>query len=178
MTIKVEQVTGWKRVLNAARFTVRKGEVDKEPSINFKRMILKAEHSPIRLLEFDVKIFDIPYWVKVHFIRHHIGTEKFVSTQRDDRIEHEISRGKMPQDTPVNMWLTINAQALINISRVRLCNKASKETREVWKEVCNQVMKIEPAFVGVLVPNCIYRKQCPEPQTCGMFKELIHDKKI
>ena len=43
----------WIRVVNAARRTVGKPPIDHEPSNTFKRKILLAEHSPIRLLEYD-----------------------------------------------------------------------------------------------------------------------------
>lgn len=56
----------WRRVLNAARRTVGKKPLDKEPSDGFKREILLAEHSPIRLLEYDFTWEDIRQWVSVH----------------------------------------------------------------------------------------------------------------
>ena len=48
-----DRVTSWKRVLNAARRTIGKPSTDKEPSNSWKAKILLAEHSPIRLLEYD-----------------------------------------------------------------------------------------------------------------------------
>ena len=56
----------WKRVLNAARRTVGKKPIDKEPSDSFKKEILLAEHTPIRLLEYDFTIENIRQWVSVH----------------------------------------------------------------------------------------------------------------
>ena len=81
----------WKRVLNAARRTWGKQPIDKEPSVGFKKSILLAEHSPIRLLEYDFTISDIRQWVTVHLVRHHEGCEKFVHTQRQD-INDEIEK--------------------------------------------------------------------------------------
>ena len=51
--INIEQITSWKRVLKAARRTIGKEFIDKEPSKSWKAKILLAEHSPIRLLEYD-----------------------------------------------------------------------------------------------------------------------------
>ena len=81
----------WKRVMNAARRTWGKKPLDKEPSDKFKRKILLAEHSPIRLLEYDFTIEGIRQWVTTHIVRHHEGCEKFVHTQRQD-INDEIER--------------------------------------------------------------------------------------
>ena len=60
------QVTSWKRALNAARKTVGKKPLDKEPSDFWKGKMLLAEHSPIRLVEFDISIENIKQWVTTH----------------------------------------------------------------------------------------------------------------
>lgn len=39
---------------------------DKPPTDEWKRKILKANHSPIRTLQFCFKLTDIPYCVSVH----------------------------------------------------------------------------------------------------------------
>lgn len=63
---KLEQVTSWKRVLNAARRTIGKEPLDKEPSDSWKAKILLAEHSPIRLLEYEWTWSNIKQWVSTH----------------------------------------------------------------------------------------------------------------
>lgn len=59
-------VANWVRVVNAARRTWGKKPITKEPSDKFKKKILLAEHSPIRLLEYDFTIENIRQWVTVH----------------------------------------------------------------------------------------------------------------
>lgn len=56
----------WIRVVNAARRTWGKKPISKAPSDLFKKKILLAEHSPIRLLEYDFTWEDIKQWVTVH----------------------------------------------------------------------------------------------------------------
>ena len=66
------------------------------------------------------------------------------------------------------MDMTANAQALISISRKRLCNCASKETREAWKQVQDAIRKVDPVMADKMVPECIYRGFCPEfMNPCG-----------
>ena len=74
----------WIRVVNAARRTWGKKPINHEPSDSFKKKVLLAEHSPIRLLEYDFTIEDVRQWVTVHLVRHHEGCEKFVHSQRQD----------------------------------------------------------------------------------------------
>ena len=161
---RLEQITSWKRVLNAARRTIGKKPVDKEPSNSWKAKLLLAEHSPIRLLEFDWTWGEIQQWVTTHLVRHHEGCEKFVHTQRVDRNPEleGLSRDELPQGLLNDMDMTANAQALINISRKRLCSCASKETREAWKQVKEAIREVDPIMADKMVPECIYRGFCPE----------------
>lgn len=166
----MEQVSSWKRVLNAARRTIGKKPLDKEPSNSWKAKILLAEHSPIRLLEFDWTWSFIQQWVTTHLVRHHEGCEKFVHSQRVDRNPAlaGLSRDDLPQGLLNDMDMTANAQALINISRKRLCSCASKETRDAWKQVIEEIRKIDPVLADKCVPECLYRGFCPEfMNPCG-----------
>lgn len=154
----------WKRVKNHCRTTVNKDFTDNEPTTEFKKKLLISEHTPIRLIEIDWSWKKIKSWVSVHWTRH--KHEKFVSTQRDDRKEHEVSRDDMPQGTEVNMDNYANAQQLIDIFRKRLCHQASPETRELAEDFKVALREEEPELSDVLVSNCIYRMGCPEFTMC------------
>ena len=180
---RMEQVTNWKRVLNAARRTIGRKPIDKEPSDEWKGNMLLAEHSPIRLLEFDWSWNDIRQWVTAHLVRHHEGCEKFVHSQRGDRRKiledyGVSSRDELPQGALNDMDMTANAQALINISRKSLCNCESKETREAWIKVKEAIAEVDPVMASKMVPECIYRGFCPEfLSPCGYSKtkKFEHD---
>ena len=192
----------WIRVVNAARRTWGKKPINHEPSDSFKKKILLAEHSPIRLLEYDFTIEDVRQWVTVHLVRHHEGCEKFVHSQRQD-INADIEnitkkvievladagmlkdgwreRDYMFQGEHNDMDMTCNAQAFINISRKRLCACASPETREAWKLVIEMLKEVDPILASKCVPECIYRGFCPEDgRCCGYcnteaYKERLKD---
>jgi hypothetical protein len=166
----LQRVTSWQRVLNAARRTVGKEYLDKEPSTSWKAKVLLAEHSPIRLLEYDFGWRKIRQWVTTHLVRHHEGVEKFVHSQRSDRRELPCDRDHIFQGAKNDMDMTCNAQAMINISRKRLCNCASKETREAWKMVMDELTFVDPILRNKCVPECVYRGFCPELQSCGYWK--------
>ena len=168
---RMEQVTSWNRALNAARRTIGKEPLPKEPSDSWKAKIILAEHSPIRLVEYDWTWEQIRQWVTAHLVRHHEGCEKFVHSQRADRRELPIERDKMPQGAINDMDMTANVQALINISRKRLCNCASPETRKAWQQVKEEIRKIDPVLADKMVPECLYRGFCPEwMNSCGYSK--------
>jgi sarcosine oxidase delta subunit len=197
----------WIRVVNAARRTWGKAPINHEPSDKFKRKILLAEHSPIRLLEYDFTIENIRQWVTVHLVRHHIGCEKFVHTQRQD-INDQIEvitkriieilreegldnkwwreRDYMFQGAGNDMDMTCNAQSFMSISRKRLCfGCASPETRQAWQVVIDALEDVDPILAEKCVPECVYRGFCPETDRCcgyvnsnGYKKQLEQYRKI
>ena len=144
----------WKLCKMAALNTIWKNSTD-IPSDAWRRKILSAGHSPIRVLNFYIRITDIPYWVAMHLVRH-VHATPFVSSQRNDR-QDMYDRTKAPQDSPVNMDWYMNAEELMTIAHKRLCMQTSPETREVVREICDKVLEVCPEFEGLLVPICVYR---------------------
>ena len=163
-------ITGsWEDVVDACRFTVNKAPLGKEPSSEFKKDILIAEHSPIRLLGVRWIWEGIPHWVGVHWVRH--KWECFVATQRTDRTG--VQRDKLPQDEPQNFMGDANAQNLIDTARKRLCYQASKETREYMEDLKWSIRVSEPELSEVLVPSCVYRCGCPEMGKCTFWARFV-----
>lgn len=160
-----EWVDVWPKVKQAARTTVHKQGEGAYPSPKWKKTILLAEHSPIRKIRFAWRWDGLKSWVSVHFVRHKIGIEHWVSTQRSDRTG--VNRDSSPQSALVLHECEADAQALINISRKRLCKQASEETRKAWLEVKAAVAEKDPVLASVMVPECVYRGFCPEFVTCG-----------
>lgn len=169
MYVKFLGVKGtWREVANSANTTINKEEGIKEPSSNWKRRMLLCEHSPIRGISIKAKLHDLKYWCSVHLVRHKIGIEHFVRTQRTDRTD--VNRDDSPQGALVEHEIEVNTQAMINISKKRLCYQASKETREAWKEVLLSIKDKEPELYNVCVPECVYRGWCYEFKSCGHHK--------
>ena len=190
MKVNVIQETPWSRALNAARRTIGKPPLNKEPSDNWRKMVIMAEHSPIKLVEYLISFKDLRQWVGVHLLRHE-HMLPFIHSQRVDRredidsltervmsiIEEDVKSDKsfnkrdyLFQGAPNDQDFVVNAQTLINISRKRLCHCASKETREAWVAVKEAIKEFDPIMASFMVPNCIYRGRCPEMNTCGYYK--------
>lgn len=160
----------WMLAKKCTLVTVGK-DSEKPATPEWKKKLLGAGHSPIRVLEFCFRITDVPYWVSVHLTRH-VHAVPFVKTQRNDR-QNAYDRGEAPQNSPVDMCWFMNAEELITIAHKRLCHQASKETRELIEEICRQVIEINPEFEGLLVPLCQYRNGvCTEFYPCGLYKKF------
>lgn len=166
MRVELLSVKGtWRDIADACNTTIGIDPGDKEPSEKWKRTILKCEHSPIRKMSFNLKLHDIPSYVSVHLVRHKIGIEHFVRSQRTDRTGTD--RSKLPQDSLVTHEIDANLQALITISRKRLCSQADPMTRGIWRKVCQHISEYDYVIGQSLVPECVYRGFCPEFKCCG-----------
>lgn len=161
----IEIKGAWRRIADAANVTVNKEDGDKEPSSAWKLKLLRSEHSPIRKRIFVIRWKELKSWVSVHLVRHKFGIEHFVRTQRSDRTG--IDRNKLPQDSLVEHEIEVNAQALITISRKRLCRLASPETREAWTAALESIRYQDPEVYACCVPDCVYRGACFEMKCCG-----------
>ena len=162
-------------VKDAAMNTIGKN-TGKYPDSVWKKKIILSEHSPIRRIRFYWRWTDLKSWVSVHFVRHKIGIEHWVSTQRTDRTG--VNRDELPQGSFVRHACDADAQALINISRKRLCNCASKETREAWEAVKAKIAETEPELASCMVRECIYRGFCPEMFPCGYAETEAYKKEL
>jgi hypothetical protein len=141
----------------------------KLPTNEWKHKLLMSEHSPIRTLNFCIKMH-IPYYVSVHFCRHFTGVTHFVQSQRNDR-QDNYDRTKASQDSPVSHMMYINAQELMFMARRRLCMQADPFTRKVMEEICSQIVTICSEFNNTLEPMCYYRGgRCTEFNCCGLNK--------
>ncbi len=163
----------WKKIKSACMTTISKEGGDKEPSSEWKRKLLLAEHSPLRRGIVSWKWENIPTYVSTHFARHHEGCEKFVATQRTDRTG--IDRSERSQIDPVMMEMDANIQALINISLKRLCSAADPTTRKYWRAVLEAIRDYDEDIFWACVPQCVKCGGCPEYSNCGFFDGMTKD---
>ena len=159
----------WQDVKDSTMNTIGK-TTGAYPTSEWKRRLIMSEHSPIRRIKFYWRWKDLKYWVSVHLVRHKIGIEHWVTTQRTDRTG--VDRNEIPQGALVNHACEADGQSMINVSRRRLCYGASKETREAWQRVKDETRECgETELAACMVRECVYRNGlCPEMFSCGYNK--------
>lgn len=200
MRISIEKVTDESIMQEACEMTFLG-----KSNMTLKRMYA-SEHSPCRTQIFWIRLYDIPLFCSTQLLRHHVGSQPFQLTCREDRkggnnhfkerineIMDNIADNKLEealinlvwlQDnadryTKVNLGLCINAQALINMAKDRLCSDASAETREIFKAIKAEIEKVDPGLALFLVPKCIYRGGiCNSLKKCGFNKTDLFKKQL
>lgn len=110
----------------------------------------------------------------VQLVRHKIGIEHYVQSQRNDR-QTNYDRELAPQNAMVSHIIEVNAEQLMFMARRRLCGQADATTRFVMTHICIEVCKTNPEFKDFLKPMCEYRGGCPEFKPCGYWEANHHD---
>ena len=165
--ITIKPLTALAEVQRAAQLTTH-GQPIKAPLRSWYR----TEHSPIRMRKFWIEFTGIPTMVSVHLVRHKMGVDHFVQTMRDDR--GGAGDDKVTRLTPVNHGMDINAQALIQMSRKRLCLASHKRTVAVWTKLRKAMKEVDPDLADFMVPECVYRNGvCPEFKECAPGLEKV-----
>ena len=156
MRVEVKQLTNIDLARAACKFTT-----DEESTIKYSTLC-KNEHSPLRTILYWIEMYDIPTFVSVHLVRHKVGVEHFVKSNREDRSNNETVPNR---NTLVNHAMLINAQSLINMAQVRLCSKSSIETNRLMMLIKNN---LELSVLSkYLLPKCDYRNGiCGEVNSC------------
>ena len=169
--IKVADMTGIQYFKAACETTSNKEIKSIDRLISLKQRMYLAEHSPIRMRQFWIHLANIPTFVATHLVRHHVGIDHYQMSHRFDRTH--IPDEESNRMTPTNISMHINAQALINMARKRLCSKASPETRKVMEVIKEAIRVLDPALAEVMVTECVYRHMCPEEKSCGYIDRLL-----
>lgn len=89
--------------------------------------------------------------------------------------EAEDARSVLPNACCTELYLTMNARALIEASGKRLCTRAQAEIREMFQKMKEQVSIYSPMIGEWMVPQCEKNKEypfCSERKSCGRHPKL------
>lgn len=171
MKITIEKLTDISLLRKACESTMQAG---KTSSVTLDSMY-RCEHSPIRTQLFWVTMDDVPTFVSVHCVRHKIGIEHFVRSNRPDR----GGDGEATRKTPIMHSVLVNAESLINMAKKRLCHQAHPDTLRAMVSIKDAVCTVDPDLARYMVPQCVYRGgYCPELKPCGKYRVKKYDPEI
>jgi len=74
----------------------------------------------------------------------------------------------------IDIITTMNARELYHFLRLRTCERAQWEVREIANHMLRVVMKVAPLTFRKAGPSCFLLGHCPEGKlTCGKFEEVV-----
>lgn len=169
MKIVIQSLTDDALMRRACDMTRKAGMV---PSKMTREKIYRCEHSPIRTIRFWIELIGIPSFISTHIVRHKHGVEHFVESNRDDR--GGAGDDVVNRNTPVNHGMEINAQAIIQMARKRLCYASHTKTVAVFSRLRKAIGNVDPALADAMRPECVYRNGfCPELRECKPGLEKV-----
>lgn len=139
-----------------------------EKNSEAKELFLKAMEEDQRYYD---KISSLLY--DEHYSRY-IGeglTEK-QAKQKAEKESIEDARYIFPNACETKIVFTMNTRTLLNFFRLRCCNRAQWEIRQLAVQMLNELKKVYPVLFKNAGPGCV-NGPCPEGiMTCGKITEV------
>ena len=100
------------------------------------------------------------------------GQDEKTARRNAEKKAIEDARFVLPNACDTKMMLTMNARSLLNFFRLRCCNRAQWEIRDVATQMLALVKPIAPTIFAKAGPGCL-SGPCPEGKmTCGRMAEV------
>ncbi len=100
------------------------------------------------------------------------GMEPKAAARKAEKIAIEDARFVLPNACDTKMIVTMNARSLMNFFRLRCCNRAQWEIRDVADQMLALCLSVAPTLFGKSGPPCV-AGVCPEGKmTCGLMTEV------
>ena len=81
-------------------------------------------------------------------------------------LKPEDARNFLPNATKTNITMSINYRELIHICNLRLCTRAQKEIRDLFKLIKEEVSNQDERLGSLLAPSCERDGFCKEHKSC------------
>lgn len=100
------------------------------------------------------------------------GLKEKEAKQKAEKEAIEDARYVFPNACETKIVFTMNARTLLNFFRLRCCNRAQWEIRELAVKMLKEVKKVYPILFKNAGPGCV-NGPCPEGKmTCGKIVEV------
>ena len=84
----------------------------------------------------------------------------------------EDARYVLPNACETKIMMTMNTRSLYNFFKLRACNRAQWEIRELAFEMLKQCKEVAPVLFAKAGPSCLYGACKEGKMTCGKAKEV------
>lgn len=135
----------------------------------------RAKEIFVRAMEEDQKHYDeiVDILYKEHYDSYiEEGLTEKKAGQKAEKEAIEDARYVFPNACETKIVFTMNARTLLNFFKLRCCNRAQWEIKELAIEMLREVKKVSPVLFKNAGPTCI-NGPCEEGiMTCGKIKEV------
>ena len=82
---------------------------------------------------------------------------------------NDLMRTMLPIGVKSKVRIGFTLEALIHFMHKRLCVRADEPIRQVAKLMKDEVLRVQPEYQELLVPQCKAMMYCPEKHSCGAY---------
>lgn len=100
------------------------------------------------------------------------GVEPAEAAKKAGKLANEDARFVLPNACETRIIMTMNVRSLYNFFKLRCCNRAQWEIREVACEMLRLVREVSPLLFAHAGPACLYGACAEGSYTCGKAKEV------
>ena len=111
--------------------------------------------------------------IKTKYVEFMGKISEFYLEMTEAGIPAEDARFVLPNAASSSMVVSMNLRELIHIANLRLCTRAQDEIRILVREMCKELVAVEPWLKPYLVPKCEKLGFCDEDKSCGRKEKLI-----
>ena len=93
----------------------------------------------------------------------------------DAGVAPEDARAVLPNACCTELYMTANARALIEMSHLRMCNRAQREIRELFEKIRSCFLYFSPVMTQNMAPACKAHGDvpfCTEHNSCGWHPKI------
>lgn len=131
-----------------------------------------------------VPLWNFSNYIIPETIRNSVFLDRYEKAIEENRklMEEFIEDGVMEEDLVYfylgcqmcNVTTTMNGREFMWITRMRSCNRAQWQIREIVNNMIEETKKVAPLFSRGLGPTCEIYHYCPEGKlSCGRIKEIL-----
>jgi thymidylate synthase (FAD) len=102
--------------------------------------------------------------------------EQGVDKKSTEKIANEDARYVLPNACQTSLVVTMNARSLFNFFKLRCCNRAQWEIRELANEMYRICYMVAPTLFMYAGPGCVVNGRCSEGKmSCGLSAQKIRE---
>ena len=106
----------------------------------------------------------------------HAANFDYTTMLENSMLPREEARQVLPNASAVNLMMTINARALLNLVKQRICRRNVEEMRIFADRLVERIQPTWPAFAKCLGPYCFYLGKCNQGKmSCNKLWEVTLD---
>lgn len=114
--------------------------------------------------------------IRDELIKYHMTYGWNIDEKTAEKMANEDARYVLPNACETSLIMTMNVRSLFNFFKLRCCNRAQWEIREMATEMYRICYKVAPNIFKYAGPSCVTTRRCSEGKmSCGQSTDKMRE---